>query len=265
MAFSCNMPLPGVFHIGDAMGVCMTLLCGRERALLFDTGYGLENIAAFVRTLTDKPLTVLVSHAHHDHALGARWFEQVHLFVQDLPFLAHYTGEAMRRRILSSAQAAGVCVEGDFLTDILPSPTPLAQREIDLGGMTARVLLCPGHTPGSAVIHVPERQLLLTADTWNPCTWVFFPEALGVRAHLEHARALLSLPFEHVLCAHREALYHRTDLSSFLAAATDDALRAAERVVIPPYEHINTHCAHLPGDQQLVFDLAKANLPASGT
>lgn len=43
---------PGVFHIQDAMGVCMTLLCGKDRALLVDTGYGLEDVGAYVKTLT---------------------------------------------------------------------------------------------------------------------------------------------------------------------------------------------------------------------
>ena len=83
MAFTALEVLPGVFHIRDCMGVCMTLLAGRDQALLVDTGYGLEDVRSFIRTLTDKPLTVLLTHAHHDHALGAQWFEHVRLFSGD--------------------------------------------------------------------------------------------------------------------------------------------------------------------------------------
>ena len=54
MAFETNHVFPGVTHIRDAMGVCMTLLEGSQAALLVDTGYGTEDVAAFVRTLTDK-------------------------------------------------------------------------------------------------------------------------------------------------------------------------------------------------------------------
>ena len=85
MAFEWKEALPGVFHIRDGMGVCMTLLRGEKRALLVDTGYGAEDVAAFVRTLTDLPLTVVLTHGHHDHALGSRWFGEVHLLPEDFP------------------------------------------------------------------------------------------------------------------------------------------------------------------------------------
>ena len=80
MSFELNRVCPGVTHIRDAMGVCMTLIEGEKSALLVDTGYGTENVAEYIRALTDKPLTVLLTHNHHDHALGARWFEKTMMF-----------------------------------------------------------------------------------------------------------------------------------------------------------------------------------------
>ena len=44
MFVSCN-PFPGVFHITDAMGVSFSLVEGEDSALLFDAGYGLEDVA----------------------------------------------------------------------------------------------------------------------------------------------------------------------------------------------------------------------------
>lgn len=240
------------------MGVCMTLLAGQARALLIDTGYGLEDVSAFVRTLTSLPLTVLLTHHHHDHALGARWFSQTLMFPEDAEAFPLYTGEAQRRRVLEQAQAKGLSADGDFLSAAIPLPLPLAESPIDLGGMTAHVFRCPGHTPGSAVVWVPERALLLTGDAWNPCTWVFFPEALPVHEHLQNVRALLTLPFEHILCAHRQKDYPRLALESFLHGATDRALLSAQPVFIPPYGHIDTREALLYDGQQIVFDWAKA-------
>ena len=46
---------PGIFHIKDALGVCMTLLTGTESALLFDTGCGLEDLY-FDKFLRDDAL-----------------------------------------------------------------------------------------------------------------------------------------------------------------------------------------------------------------
>ena len=72
--FKASQVLPGVTHITDAMGVSFTLIEGEKKAVLFDTGYGMEDVGAYVRTLTDRPVKVLLSHGHHDHMLGARWF-----------------------------------------------------------------------------------------------------------------------------------------------------------------------------------------------
>lgn len=131
MSFSVNQVLPGIWHIQDCMGVCMTLLTGARRALLVDTGYGLEDVHAQVRAITSLPLTVLLTHAHHDHALGARWFSQVSLFPQDLPYFDIYTSPARRRRVLDSAVLRGIPVkEDDFLSAAMPAPVPACQQKI---------------------------------------------------------------------------------------------------------------------------------------
>jgi hypothetical protein len=61
---------PGVFAISEPRqyeGVTSFLVVGSERALLFDTGLGVARIGEVVRGLTDRPVTVLNSHAHFDH------------------------------------------------------------------------------------------------------------------------------------------------------------------------------------------------------
>ena len=260
MSFKAKEVLPGVWHIEDCMGVCMTLLIGGERALLVDAGYGLEDVGAFVRTLTEWPFLTLLTHHHHDHALGARWVEDALMFSEDDADWETYVGLAQRKRVLEQARAKGLAAEGDFLGDACPRPAPLQEGPIDLGGLTAEVIHCPGHTPGSAVVWVPERGLLLTGDDWNPCTWLFFPAALPVHDYLRNARELLRLPFEHVLCSHQWELFPRAKLESFLSGMTDNALRAARSVRPGPYPEIDTRQAELPDGQVLAFDWAKANL-----
>lgn len=249
---TCRELLPGVWHIMDEMGVCMTLLIGDQCALLMDTGYGTSDVAAFVASITDKPLTVLLTHAHHDHALGARWFERTLMFPEDAPMFSVYTGEKFRARVAESARSKGIALPEDFLTARIPQPEPLQEGDIDLGGMTARVMRVPGHTPGSAVVYVPERSLLLTGDDWNPCTWLFFPEALPVRRYREHLRSLMALPFQHVICPHRMALYDRRMLEDFASALTDEVLSCARKVNVGYLQ--DTREASLPHEQVLVFD-----------
>ena len=157
MKYQATEHLPGVWHIADVMGVCFTLLVGRERALLVDAGYGLEDTAAFVHTLTDKPMDILLTHGHHDHALGAMHFPSVWLFPEDDGVYRTYSQTAQRRRVADSAEANGIAVDRErFLTAPMAATAPPPQS-LDLGGMTAQIILCPGHTPGSAVVYIPER------------------------------------------------------------------------------------------------------------
>ena len=116
MSFEFIRICKGVTHIRDAMGVCMTLIEGETDAMLVDTGYGTEDVAAFVRTLTDKPLTVLLTHHHHDHTLGARWFDKTVMFPEDMAEWPAFTGKDKRRVVLGQALSKGLPVtEEDFL------------------------------------------------------------------------------------------------------------------------------------------------------
>ena len=266
MAFQAKEWLPGVYHIQDAMGVCMTLLAGDERALLADTGYGLEDVGAFVRTVTSLPLTVLLTHAHHDHALGARWFSQVLLLPEDHGIFPFYTGEEKRKQVLSTAREKGISVdESEFLSAPMPAPDSLKAGDIPLGNLTARVIPCPGHTPGSAVVYVPERELLLTGDDWNPCAWLFFPEALDARQYRENMRKLLKIPFRYVLCSHQPVLFPREKLEAFVDGLTDEALQNAPLVPTGDRVGVRTAEARLPDGQVFVFDIDKFQKERKGT
>jgi len=257
MAFRSFQPFPGVWHIQDAMGVCMTLLAGRRRALLVDTGYGVEDVGAYVRSLTDRPLTVMLTHGHHDHALGARWFEAVRLLPEDFPVYETYTGGFWRRDVWAGAQSRGFTEEEAFLSAAMPPALPLLAGEEDLGGLTARIIPCPGHTPGSAVVYVPERKLLLTGDNWNPCTWLFFKEALPARAYRENVAGLLTLPFEKALCAHQFQLFDRSVPECFIRGLTDAALDAAVPSEAGGRVGTEARQAALPMEQVFVFDWQK--------
>lgn len=259
MGFIDRELLPGVHHIEDALGVCFTLVVGRERALLVDAGYGVEDAAAFVRAITDLPVTLWLTHGHHDHALGATRFAAPRLHPADAAVYDEYTGEKWRRRVLLSARDRGLKLDEAALFAMpAPAPTLLDGEVIDLGGLTARVIPCPGHTPGSVVVHIPEARLLLTGDDWNPCTWVFFPEALGAKTYRDNMCALLALPFESVLCPHSAAIHARAELEAFLDGLSDGALAAAPASDTGAPYGVGTREVRLPREMVFVFDGAKA-------
>ncbi|MBR3765424.1 MAG: MBL fold metallo-hydrolase [Clostridia bacterium] len=268
MGFEVNRVLPDVMHIRDAMGVCMTLIEGDQAALLVDTGYGVENVGDMVRSLIgNKPFRVLLTHHHHDHTLGAYTLRGIPdceclMLPEDMPAFHIYNGKEKRRQILAAAQGRGLIgtdalSEATFLQGECELPQTAQPGDIDLGGVTVRIIDCPGHTPGSACVLIPERKLLLTGDDWNPCTWLFFPEALGVMAYRENIRRLQAYDFTHVLCSHQPELFPRNRFDDFVNNLTDAVLEAAKPVTIGGYEHIDTRQADITDGQILVFDWNK--------
>lgn len=258
MGFELNAVCPGVTHIRDVMGVCMTLIEGEKSALLVDTGYGIEDVSAFIRSLTKKTLTVLLTHNHHDHAMGSRWFHETVMFAEDMAQWAMFTGIDKRRVVLNQAIGKGLPVtEADFLAGECRMPLPMSRGPFDLGGFTVEVIPCPGHTPGSCVVYLPQQKLLLTGDNWNPCTWLFFEAALPVRRYRANVRELLTLEFERVLCSHQLECFPRANFDAFVGNLTDEVLNAAHPVTIGGYKHIDTRQANVADGQILVFDWKK--------
>jgi len=270
MKFSVIQPFPGVTHITDVMGVSFTLIEGCREAVLFDTGYGMEDAGSFVETLTDKPVTVLLSHGHHDHILGARWFKKSYLCKEDLEEFRARTGELQRTKVKAQAGNACVKVPEDFMTAVIPLPEPIRftgetagfeSLKMDLGGREILVLRVPGHTPGSIVIYIADAGLLLTGDNWNPCTWMWFPSSIAAdkwRGNMKHMlngiESAYAAGIRNVICSHQPMVREGTELKDFLDYMTDDRLREAPAVDMGA--PIDTH--RIEREQwTLVFDMNK--------
>ena len=269
--FRQNEVFPGVYHITDAMGVSFTLIEGDERAILFDTGYGTEDAGACVKTLTDKPVKVYLSHGHHDHVLGARWFDRTWMCREDTEEFILRTGEEQRKKVKSQAAERGVPVPDDFMDAVIPLPKTIRFQsctggfeslEEDLGGMTVRIIHVPGHTPGSIVVFIAEYGLILTGDDWNPCTWMWFPTSKDVLGWRENMKTLIQTleaegtEIRKVLCSHQPMAREGKELKDYLAYMTDERIREAPAVDmgVP----VDTHqIVKEPEGWVLVFDRAK--------
>ena len=267
--FKDNHVLPGVRHITDAMGVSFTLVEGSNRAILFDTGYGMEDVKAYVETLTDKPVTVFLSHGHHDHMLGARWFGKTFLCAEDMEEFIERTGEGQRTKVMKQAQDQKVPVPEDFMTAAISLPEAIRftgktgafeSRRENLGDFEVLVIKVPGHTPGSIVLYVPANDLLLTGDDWNPCTWMWFPTSDAANRWRDRMKELIRTLEEesgrnirHVICSHQPMMREGDEIKGFLEYVTDERMKEATSIDMGA--PINTH--EIRNDKkgwQLIFD-----------
>lgn len=152
--------------IDDATGASAWLITGQSAALLVDTGWGDGDFAGIVRSLTDLPVSLFVTHAHIDH----------------YRHVAQYPNAAYIHRLDWEA----LPIAKQMFDGNAPDPSQLIPVEeghrFDLGGATAIVYLAGGHTPGSSVIVVPEYGCVFTGDAFGSGVgvWMQVPMTLTI-------------------------------------------------------------------------------------
>jgi len=183
---------PRVTRIFAFNSELMYLVEGDERAALLDTGSGFGSLRACVDTLTDKPIVVLLTHGHTDHALGAAEFDEVHMNPLDEMVYARHSDLGYRKRSGAMWPDFGKLREYQIVPALpFSAMQPLREGDaFDLGGETVECFACPGHTPGSLVFLLREERMLLLGDACNDQTFLFDDFTLPVA---EYRRSLLRL------------------------------------------------------------------------
>lgn len=212
----------GLYRIGNSM-VFMDLIVGSHHALLFDTGYGFGSLRDVVRGITDKPLYVVNSHGHVDHACGNEQFGGAYIHEKDMVLALEHNGRTMRMAELETAEVPLDFDLEDYLALGAGMLTPVGERHrFELGGMTLEVIHLPGHTGGSIGLWCPERKLLWVGDAMNCFVWLFLPEAQSLDTYIETLHKAAALPFTHMIQSHepkpvpKEKLWDYLDLAEHL-------------------------------------------------
>ncbi len=161
------------------------LVVGDEKACLIDTGAGIADLSAVVGGLTDKPLTVLITHAHADHAGGAVWFKDVYIHPVDLKRGRYYCHPSGKMYFLSmhkyKRKSHNVRMSDCFQKKYTPRFHPIEEGfTLDLGGRKIETYFTPGHTRGSLTFRDTLTGALFAGDNVNPMVTLHFPNATTV-------------------------------------------------------------------------------------
>ena len=210
---------PGIWRIGNSM-VYMDLLVGTHHALLFDTGYGFGSLRDVVRSITDKPLYVVNSHGHVDHACGNEQFGGAYIHQLDMELATEHNGRDMRMAELDTAEVPMDFDLEAYLVLGTGELKPAGEGDtFDLGGMTLQVIHLPGHTAGSIGLWCPERKLLWVGDAMNCFVWLFLPEAQSLDTYIASLHKAAALPFTHMIQSHEPRPVPRRKLWDYLDLA----------------------------------------------
>ena len=198
------------YRIEDNFVRCL-LFVGTERALLVDAGFGGEDsLLQLVKTLTDKPVQLVITHADPDHVGAAAEFDSVYMHKDEIP---RYTG---------------------MVGETGPEIHTLEDGEIiDIGGRRFEVLLVPGHTWGSIALLDRENRVIVTGDLVSAMPIFLFGEDRDFDAYMASMKKLLDLKTEYdaIYPGHGELPLAPVQIEKLIAAA--EKLRANE---LPPLE-----------------------------
>ena len=158
---------PGIFLIpGENKSLfpfCNCLyLKGKKLRVLVDAGMGHGRMKACL----DQGIDILIlTHCHFDHRSSISLIPEIPVWchVDEVPYFQDRTAYLKGTGFLQSGLV-------DLMLERHPFPDlPIAKHlshgeEINLGGLTLRVIHTPGHTPGHLAFYIPEADVLFTAD-----------------------------------------------------------------------------------------------------
>ncbi|MEZ0537055.1 MBL fold metallo-hydrolase [Caldicellulosiruptoraceae bacterium PP1] len=234
-----------IYHIKDRLNVFVTLIVGKDEAILLDTSYGMGNLRRFIDEFIDLPYKVINSHGHVDHASGNYQFDEVFIHKEDIELCLDHTSEEKRMQRLTLAKEEGISIEQDENEYLKGGPGNL--KEIDegtvfnLGGITVEVIGMPGHTRGSIGLFIKERKLLLTGDAANPFLWLFDKYAANLSAYINTLRKIKELDFNYFLTSHNLDLLPKRRIDDFLECALNIDINKSKPFDHPFFKEYNAY------------------------
>lgn len=170
----------------------MYLVEGKDKAALIDTGSGIGYLRSYIEQLTDKPIIVLLTHGHVDHAMGAGEFETVYMNHTDDYIYVEHADMKFREDGLFLCPQRDRIEDGEIIpAKALDEINQMAGGDsFDLGGLHIDIYDLPGHTRGSVVMLIREERVLLLGDACNYLTFLHEPYSTTVKEYKNNLEIL---------------------------------------------------------------------------
>lgn len=160
------------------------LLVGEKKAVLIDTGLGIDNIKRITNQLTHLPVEVITTHVHVDHIGSHGEFEKIFVHERDKEWLVNgiegLSIEQIRKDINREITLPKPATfNPDTYHPFQGEPTGLLEDEdiIHLGNRELIIYHTPGHSPGHICVYDTTNGYLFTGDLLYAQTpiYAFYP------------------------------------------------------------------------------------------
>lgn len=200
--------------ITDFFNDHMYLLEGEKEALLIDTGVGSLTLSGTIRGLTEKPLTVALSHGHVDHIGATGIAERVYLSMKDFKLYEVCAKPECKRaycemKLEKYGTGLSASEKEAYLDRLLQkgvcgrlAPLP---GSFELGDRTVEVISTPGHTEGSVCFFDHRTKALFSGDTI--CDFgvlLNFAYSASVEVYFSSIQRLRKYPISGIYCGHHQ-------------------------------------------------------------
>ncbi len=197
-----------VYWLNEFEGTNCYLIAGEDKALLIDCGTGFCDIRKCAQGLTDKPITLALTHGHVDHFGGVGQFKQAYINPVDLGRANRFQMKKIMRKIFvvySNAHALGFGAKDVFDPEFDTEYLPMTEGQVfDLGGKVVRVHCTPGHSRGSVAFIDETDKIIFCGDNVCDMLWLFMPGAASVEEWIVSAKWLYEMSAEYrVFWGHR--------------------------------------------------------------
>ena len=128
-----------------------------NESIIIDPGSAFERIKSAVESTGTKPVAILLTHGHFDHAGEAESTAKEY-------GIKVYTHEATAEELKNPS----INLSGDMFGDSKSYSADVFLKddeEIDLAGLHVKCLFTPGHTPGGCCFYFPNEDIVFTGDT----------------------------------------------------------------------------------------------------
>lgn len=236
-------------YIINLMGLqAPALIVGSQRAMLLDTGMGNFDMLSIIKEITDKPVMLVLTHAHYDHIGGIGQFKDIYMHPADIPTAEVFAATheiyeeeppiSQAEFILQTkeeleSQPENVFVIPGTVVDKMYSVHNFHPLEpdtiINLGGRKVQILEERGHTAGEIAVLDFQSRILFSGDGISPLFSITETSVETARHDLLHIKSL-STEFDRIYHGHFGAI-DCTSLRSDSIELLDNILEILEDIL----------------------------------